>query len=85
MCVEGAQSLSPKKSATLNLRIDPALKEAVRVAALKDSRSIANMLEVLIRKHCEEVGISIPDQQSLFNEEEDEREDAQSPRKRRRG
>ena len=85
MCVEGAQSLSPKKSATLNLRIDPALKEAVRVAALKDSRSIANMLEVLIRKHCDEVGISIPDQQSLFNEEEDEREDAQSPRKRRRG
>ena len=77
--------MSPKKSATLNLRIDPALKEAVRVAALKDSRSIANMLEVLIRKHCEEVGISIPDQQSLFNEEEDEREDAQSPRKRRRG
>ncbi|RLA52948.1 MAG: hypothetical protein DRR42_06135 [Gammaproteobacteria bacterium] len=77
--------MSPKKSATLNLRIDPFLKEAVREAALRDSRSVANMVEVLIRKHCEEVGISIPDQQSLFNEEDDGREDAESPRKRRRG
>ncbi len=77
--------MSPKKTATLNLRIDPFLKEAVREAALRDSRSVANMVEVLIRKHCEEVGISIPDQQSLFNEGEDERENAQSTRKRRRG
>ena len=77
--------MSPKKSATLNLRIDPFLKEAVREAALRDSRSIANMVEVLIRKHCEEVGISIPEQQPLFSEEYDGREDAQSTRKRRRG
>jgi len=61
--------LSPKKSATLNLRIDPVMKEAVREAALRDSRSVANMVEVLIRKHCEEVGIPIPDQQSLFAED----------------
>ncbi len=67
----GEPSLSPKKSATLNLRIDPFLKEAVREAAIRDSRSIANMVEVLIRKHCEEVGISVPDQQSLFNGEDD--------------
>jgi hypothetical protein len=53
------------KTATLNLRIDPALKEALRVAALRDHRSIANLLEVLIRQHCEEHGISIPEQQDL--------------------
>jgi hypothetical protein len=77
--------MSPKKTATLNLRIDPILKEAAREAALRDQRSVANMIEVLIRKHCEEVGIPIPDQQSLFAEDdEDEREDAQSPRRRRR-
>jgi hypothetical protein len=76
--------VSPKKSATLNLRIDPILKEALREAALRDSRSVSNMMEVLIRKHCEQVGISIPDQQSLFSEENDGREDAESPRKRRR-
>lgn len=64
--------MNPKKSATLNLRIDPILKEAVREAALRDSRSIGNMIEVLIRKHCEETGIPIPDQQSLFDENADE-------------
>ena len=52
--------MSPKKTATLNLRIDPVLKEVVREAALREQRSVANMIEVLIRRHCEEVGISIP-------------------------
>ena len=76
--------MSPKKTATLNLRIDPFLKEAAREAALREQRSVANMVEVLIRRHCEEVGITIPDQQSLFAEdEEDGRKDAQSPRRRR--
>lgn len=53
------------KSATLNLRIDPVLKEALREAAAKDHRSIANLVEVLIRRHCAEQGISIPEQQDL--------------------
>jgi hypothetical protein len=76
--------MSPKKTATLNLRIDPILKEAAREAALRDQRSVANMIEVLIRRHCEAAGIPIPDQQSLFAEdEEDGREDTQSPRRRR--
>ena len=53
------------KTATLNLRIDPFLKEALRVAAMQEHRSIANMVEVMIRQHCESKGISIPDQQEL--------------------
>ncbi len=64
--------MSPKKTATLNLRIDPVLKEAVREAALLEHRSVANMVEILIRKHCEEVGISILEQQSLFKESDGE-------------
>ncbi len=64
--------MSPKKTATLNLRIDPVLKEAIREAALLEHRSVANMVEVLIRKHCEEVGIAILEQQSLFKESGDE-------------
>lgn len=64
--------MPPKKTAVLNLRIDPILKEALREAALRDQRSIANMLEVLIRKHCEQEGISIPEQGSLFKESDDE-------------
>ena len=63
--------MSPKKTATLNLRIDPVLKEAVRVAAMGERRSISNMIEILIRKHCEEVGISIPEQQVLFKDVDD--------------
>ncbi len=63
--------MSPRKTATLNLRIDPALKEAARVAAFREHRSMANMIEVLIRKYCEEEGIHIPEQQSLFKEEND--------------
>jgi len=56
-----------KKTATLNLRVDPNIKEAIRIAAKKDHRSIANMVEMLIRGHCDRVGISIPEQQELFD------------------
>lgn len=54
-----------KKDATLNLRIDHALKEALRVAAALEHRSIANLVELLIRRHCEDRGISIPQQQAF--------------------
>ncbi|MCB0257097.1 MAG: hypothetical protein KDI55_25535 [Anaerolineae bacterium] len=64
--------MAPSKTATLNLRIDPVLKEAARIAALRDHRSIANLIEVLIRKHCEEQGISIPEQQALFEQPDHE-------------
>ena len=64
--------MRPKKTSTLNLRVDPGIKEAIRVAANRDHRSIANMIEILIRKHCEKIGITIPEQQILFNDEADE-------------
>lgn len=47
------------KIATLNLRIDPNLKNAVRAAADMEHRSVANMVEVLIRRHCNEAGIPV--------------------------
>ena len=59
-----------KKSTTLNLPIDPGLKEALREASQRDHRSISNMIEVLILRHCEEVGITIPEQKTLFDDEE---------------
>lgn len=61
-----------KKVSTLNLRIEPELKEALRAAALREHRSIANMIEVLIRRHCESVGISITEQSQLFGSSNDE-------------
>lgn len=59
-------SMSKTKVATLNLRITPGLKEAVRVAAVREHRSVANMVEMLIRRHCDESGIVIPEQGEMF-------------------
>lgn len=47
------------KISTLNLRIEPGIKEAVRLAAAREHRSVANMVEVLIRRHCNDAGIPI--------------------------
>jgi len=54
------------KVSTLNLRINPSIKEAVREAATREHRSVANMVEVLIRRHCDQTGITIPEQSDLF-------------------
>ena len=56
------------KTATLNLRIDPFLKEALRIASIQEHRSIANMVEVMIREHCANNCISIPEQQEIWND-----------------
>lgn len=60
--------MPPKKIATLNLRIDPDLKEAARVAARREHRSVANLIEILIRRHCDAEGIAIPEQSQLFDD-----------------
>ena len=54
--------MAKTKISTLNLRINPAIKAAVREAAAIEHRSVANMVEVLIRRHCDQAGIPIPDQ-----------------------
>ena len=59
-------SMPKTKIATLNLRIAPGIKEAVRKAADKEHRSVANMVEVLIRRHCTQAGIVIPEQSEMF-------------------
>jgi predicted HicB family RNase H-like nuclease len=58
--------MTPKKTSTLNLRIDPSVKEAARIAAQREHRSVANLVELLIRRHCETAGIPIPEQSELF-------------------
>ena len=50
------------KNSTLNLRVNPVIKAAVREAAAREHRSVANMVEVLIRRHCDQEGIAIPEQ-----------------------
>jgi len=58
--------MAKTKISTLNLRIEPGIKEAVREAAAREHRSVANMVEMLIRRHCEQAGISIPEKPGLM-------------------
>lgn len=48
------------KTSTLTFRIAPALKDALRMAAESEHRSIANMVEMLIRDYCKRKAIAIP-------------------------
>jgi hypothetical protein len=59
--------MATSKTATLTFRIDPGLKEALRIAADQEHRSIANMIEVLIRSHCDQHGIAIPLSEDVKN------------------
>ena len=45
-----------QKTATLNLRIDPALKQAADKAAADDRRSLTNLIENLLADHLQERG-----------------------------
>ena len=62
--------MATTKTATVTFRIDPALKEALRAAAAREHRSIANMVEVLIRDYCRRNGITIPEQCDLLGDKE---------------
>ena len=57
------------KPTTLTLRIDPAVKEGLRLLAEKDHRSLTNMVEVMIRDRCKLNNIVIPEQQTFFDSE----------------
>ncbi len=52
--------MAAAKTATLTFRIEPGLKEALRTAAEQEHRSIANMVEVMIRDYCGRNGVAIP-------------------------
>lgn len=50
----------PARTAVLNLRIDPVIKDALRIAAAREHRSVANLIEVMVLRHCEQARIRIP-------------------------
>lgn len=60
-----------KKTATLNLRIDPTVKEAAKLAADRQQRSVANFIELLIREHCKQEGYPVPKQSNLFGDNDE--------------
>ncbi|GAB6057337.1 hypothetical protein [Desulfonatronum parangueonense] len=56
------------KTQTVTVRMAPAVKNGLQKAADKEHRSLANMLEVMIRDYCTRNGVVIPEQVSLFSD-----------------
>lgn len=52
--------MNPVKSTPTAFRFDPTVKQALATIADREGRSMANMLEWLIRKHCEREGLGWP-------------------------
>jgi hypothetical protein len=51
--------MATAKTATLSLRIETGLKEALRTAAEREHRSLADMVEVMIRAYCGRAAVTI--------------------------
>ena len=46
-------NMTANKTATLNLKIAPELKQTLKTVAKREQCSLANMVEVMIRNYCE--------------------------------
>ena len=71
------------KTTTLTFRIEPALKEGLRAAAEREHRSIANMIEVLIRDYCGRNDIAITEQVAPVQGKSKPAKRSQSARRKR--
>lgn len=49
--------MTERKTEAINLRMAPATKELLRLAAAKEHRTVSNMIDFLILDHCERNGI----------------------------
>lgn len=65
--------MATAKTATLSFRIEPGVKEALRNAAEKEHRSIANMVEVMIRDYCGRSGVAIAELHQTVSARQDAR------------
>ncbi|MCG7969987.1 MAG: hypothetical protein JBO36_04955 [Candidatus Thiodiazotropha taylori] len=51
--------MAETKSTTLTVRVHPAVKEGLRAAAEQERRSLANMIEIMIRDYCTRADIPV--------------------------
>ena len=51
--------MNERKTTAINLRMAQDVKELLRRAAVKEHRTLSNMLEHLILQHCEREGLSL--------------------------
>ncbi|MBN8448561.1 MAG: hypothetical protein J0M13_06120 [Candidatus Accumulibacter sp.] len=75
------EAMATGKTAILSLRIEPGLKEALRVAAEHEHRSIANMVEVMIREYCGRNSVALAEQPApVYSKQSSATDETQSPR-----
>ena len=73
------------KTDTLNLRISPVTKTALRFIADKEMRSMANMIDILVTDYCDKNGVALPtEKQGLKNAKRSTSDDSASTSKTRR-
>lgn len=56
--------MAAEKTSTLTIRVAPGLKDALRRAAEREHRSLANMVEVMVRDYCTRHGVKVPQRES---------------------
>jgi len=56
------------KSEILTVRIEPTVKAGLKAMAEQERRSLANMIEIMIRDYCGRHGVAIPEQQALLED-----------------
>lgn len=77
--------MATSKTTTLTFRIEPSLKEALRTAAAREHRSIANMVEVLIRDHCGRNDIELHEQDGAAVQTTKAKQDQRASASRKNG
>lgn len=50
--------MSAEKTVSISFRVSPDLKAKLETVAAKESRSLTNMLEVLVLNHCQREGVT---------------------------
>ncbi len=56
--------MAETKSTTLTVRVHPEVKEGHRTVAEQERRSLANMIEIMIRDYCARNGVAIKNSSS---------------------
>ena len=51
--------MAAMKTETITVRIEPAVKAGLKAVAEQERRSLANMIEVMIRQYCDAAGVKI--------------------------
>ena len=75
--------MASAKTATLSFRIEPGLKGAICTAAQLEHRSIANMVEVMIREYCGRHGVGTEQHDPKINKQTAKTNKTKSPRSKK--